>query len=100
MATRATIAIPQITGRDGAMDHGVKLQNGPAASSSCRLLFSGEKGSWYLARDLTGVYVAFIPDLSNGKEVRRMNVVDVLVAGGPERDELLRLIGTLVDQVN
>ena len=37
-------------------------------------------------------------DVSTGKEVRRLEVVDVLVAGGPERDELLRLIGTLVDQ--
>ena len=98
MALKATIDIPQSTGRDGAMDHVVKLQNGAAATSSCRLLFSGEKGSWYLARDLSGVYVAFIPDVSSGKEVRRLAVVDVLVAGGPERDELLRLIGTLVDQ--
>jgi hypothetical protein len=98
MGLKATIEIPQTTGRDGAMDHVVKLQNGAAATSSCRLLFSGEKGSWYLARDLTGVYVAFIPDVLTGKDVRRLDVVDVLVAGGPERDELLRLIGTLVDQ--
>jgi hypothetical protein len=98
MALKATIDIPQGTGRDCAIDHVVKLQNGASASSSCRLLFSGEKGSWYLARDLSGVYVAFIPDLSVGREVRRIDVADVLVAGGPERDELLRLIGTLVDQ--
>ena len=98
MGLKATINIPESTGRDGAMDFVVKRQNGGLSKNSCRHLFSGEKGSWYLAKDMTGVYVAFIPDVSTGKEVRRLNVVDVLVAGGPERDELLRLIGTLVDQ--
>jgi hypothetical protein len=97
MAFKATIDIPQSTGRDGAMDHVVKRQNGGLSKNACRHLYSGEKGSWYLARDLTGVYVAFIPDMSSGKDVRRMDVVDLLVSGGPERDELLRLIGTLVD---
>jgi hypothetical protein len=97
MGLKATINIPQSTGRDGAMDHVVKLQNEGLSKNSCRHLFSGEKGSWYLAKDLTGVYVAFIPDLGSGRDVRRIDVVDVLVAGGPEREELLRLIGTLVD---
>jgi hypothetical protein len=97
MALKATIDIPHSTGRDGAMDHVVKRQNGGLSTNACRHLYSGEKGSWYLARDLTGVYVAFIPDMSSGKDVRRMDVVDLLVSGGPERDELLRLIGTLVD---
>jgi hypothetical protein len=97
MGLKATINIPEGTGRDGAMDHVVKLQNGGLSKNSCRHLFSGEKGSWYLAKDMTGVYVAFIPDLASGRDVRRMDVVDLLVAGGPEREELLRLIGTLVD---
>jgi hypothetical protein len=98
MGLKATINIPESTGRDGAMDHVANRQNGGLSKNSCRHLFSGEKGSWYLAKDLTGVYVAFIPDMSAGRDVRRMNVVDVLVAGGPEREELLRLIGTLVDE--
>jgi len=97
MGLKATINIPQSTGRDGAMDHVVKLQNEGSSKNSCRHLFSGEKGSWYLAKDMTGVSVAFIPDLASGRDVRRIDVVDVLVAGGPERNELLRLIGTLVD---
>jgi hypothetical protein len=97
MDLKATIDIPQRTGRDGGMDHVVKRQNGGLSKNSCRHLFSGEKGSWYLAKDMTGVYIAFIPDMSTGRDVRRMNVVDVLVAGGPEREELLRLIGTLAD---
>jgi hypothetical protein len=97
MSLKATIDIPQGTGRDGAMDHVVKRQNEGLSKNACRHLFSGEKGSWYLARDMTGVYVAFIPDLALGRDVRRMDVVDLLMAGGPEREELLRLIGTLVD---
>jgi hypothetical protein len=97
MGLKATINIPESTGRDGAMDHVVKLQNGGLSKDSCRHLFAGEKGSWYLAKDTTGIYVAFIPDASTGRDVRRMDIVDVLVAGGPEREELLRLIGTLVD---
>lgn len=97
MGVRATINIPESTGRDGAMDHVVKRQNGGLSKNACRHLFSGEKGSWYLAKDMTGVYIAFIPDMVTGRDVRRMKVEDVLVAGGPERTELLRLIGTLVD---
>jgi hypothetical protein len=97
MALKATLDIPLTTGRDGAMDYVAKLQNEGSSPSPCRLLHAGEKGSWYLAKDLTGVYVAHIPDLSTGRDVRRMAVEDVLVAGGPERAELLRLIGTLVD---
>jgi hypothetical protein len=97
MGLRATINIPRTTGRDGAIDHVVKRQNKGMEKNACRHLFSGEKGSWYLAKDVTGVYIAFIPDLSSGRDVRRLKVEDVLVAGGPEREELLRLIGTLVD---
>jgi hypothetical protein len=97
MALKATIGIPHQTGRDGAMDHVARLQENGSQESSCRLLHADGKESWYLARDASGVYVARIPDLSEGKEVRRMDVADVLVAGGSERDELLRLIGTLVD---
>jgi hypothetical protein len=36
--------------------------------------------------------------MSTGASVRRMEIADVLVAGGPERTELLRLIGTLIDE--
>ncbi|MBX9772921.1 MAG: hypothetical protein K2Y71_00805 [Xanthobacteraceae bacterium] len=97
MGPRATINVPESTGRDGAMDHVVKRQNSGRAGAACRHLFSGEKGSWYLAKDVTGVYIVFIPDLATGRDVRRMNIEDVLVAGGPERRELLQLIGTLVD---
>jgi hypothetical protein len=96
MALRATLDVPLCTGRDGAIDHVVKLQDGGSQKGACRLLHAGEKSSWYLANDKSGVYVAYIPDVSTGQDVRRLEIADVLVAGGPERDELLRLIGTLV----
>jgi hypothetical protein len=98
MATKATLQIPESTGRDGAIDHVAKLQDRGSSAGPGRLLHSGVKGDWYLVREPSGISVVHIPDMSTGGSVRRMNVADVLVAGGPERTELLRLIGTLVDE--
>jgi hypothetical protein len=97
MPLKATIDISQATGRDGAIDHVVKIQSGAASNGPGRLLYSGERGDWYLVKDVEGVCVVHVPDLSKGQSPRRMNVADVLLAGGPEREELMRLIGTLVD---
>ena len=98
MSLKATLEIPETTGRDGAIDHVAKMQNHGTARAPGRLLHSGERGDWYLVKDAEGVCVVHIPDLAIGRSVRRIDVADVLVAGGPERSELLRLIGTLVDQ--
>lgn len=97
MATKATLEIPQSTGRDGAIDHVAKLQESGSRIGPGRLLHSGVKGDWYLVREPTGIGVVHIPDMTTGASPRRMEVADVLVAGGPERTELLRLISTLID---
>jgi hypothetical protein len=97
MPLKATLEIPQETGRDGAIDHIARMQNGGKSQGPGRLLHSGEKGDWYLVKDAGGVCVIHIPNLSLGQSPRRMDVVDAL-QGGPARDELLRLIGGLVDQ--
>ncbi len=96
MPLKATLDIPQETGRDGAIDHIAKVQNGGGSHGPGRLLHSGEKGDWYLVKDDEGMCVIHIPNLALGQSPRRMDVVDVL-QGGPARDELLRLIGSLVD---
>jgi hypothetical protein len=98
MAFKATIDIPQTTGRDGAIDHVAKIQDSGGSHGPGRLLHSGERGDWYLVKDEQGVCIIHIPDLSTGRDCRRLDVASVLVAGGPEREELLRLIGTLIDQ--
>jgi hypothetical protein len=97
MATKATLEIPQSTGRDGAIDHVAKFQDSGSRTGPGRLLHSGVKGDWYLVREPTGICVVHIPDMSTGASPRRMEVPDVLVSGGPERTELLRLIGGLID---
>jgi hypothetical protein len=96
MALKATLDIAQETGRDGAMDQFAKMQEGGRSRGPGRLLYSGDKGDWYLVRDDEGVCVIHIPDLSKGQSPRRMDVADAL-RGGPARDELLRLIGGLID---
>jgi hypothetical protein len=98
MAVKATLNIPEPTGRDGAIDHIVKLQDGSSARGPGTVLHSGSRGDWYLVKDEGGVCVIHIPDLAKGQSARRMSVVDVLMAGGPEREELIRLIGTLVKE--
>ena len=100
MDIKATVNVAEFTGRDGAVDHVAKYQEAGAPRAAGRLLHSdsGDRGDWYLTRDAQGVCIIHIPDLSAGKSPRRMDVADVLLCGGPERDELLRLIGTLVDQ--
>ena len=55
---------------------------------------------WLLARDpdTTRVFVRHEPNLPSGGQVADMEVGAFLTAGGsgPEKQELLRLIGTLV----
>jgi hypothetical protein len=55
---------------------------------------------WLLARDpdTTRVFVRHEPNLPSGGRVAEMEVGTFLTAGGsgPEKQELLRLIGTLV----
>ena len=97
MVTKATLEIPQSTGRDGAIDHVAKLQDSGLRTGPGRLIHSGADGDWYLVREPAGICVVHIPDMSTGSSVRRMGIADVLAAGGRERTELLRLIGTLID---
>lgn len=98
MAMKATLQIPESTGRDGAIDHVAKLQDRGSSAGPSRLLHSGVEGDWYLVREPIGISVVHVSDRSTGGSVRRMEIADVLVAGGPERAELLRLIGTLIDE--
>ena len=59
MAVKATLNIPEPTGRDGAIDHIVKLQDGSSARGPCTVLHSGPRGDWYLVKD-EGVYASSI----------------------------------------
>jgi len=104
MATRAMIDSPgDYTGRDGAIDHFLKLQPDAAeyaTKSNGRLLYESANGDkWYLVRDSLGVAVVHSANLPAGGSVERIDVGEFLMQGrdGPERQELMRLIGTLVE---
>lgn len=67
-----------------------------------RQLYASENGDcWSLARDSgTGrVFVRHRPNLSSGGQSSDVDLGNFLVQGGlgPEKQELLRLVGSLVD---
>jgi hypothetical protein len=65
-----------------------------------RKLYSSPNGDrWYLIRDATGeVFVRHEANSASGGTVSHIEVAEFLGTGrGPEHQELLRLIGTLLD---
>jgi hypothetical protein len=55
--------------------------------------------AWYLVNDMTGPSVVYVPDGPAGGLAQRDTIAAFLAAGdGLEQRELLRLIGTLVEQ--
>ena len=68
-----------------------------------RELYSSPNGDrWLLARDVrTGrVFVRHEPNAASGGETAELGIGEFLIRGvyGPEHQELLRLIGTLVER--
>jgi hypothetical protein len=98
MPVKASIDNPQPTGRDGAIDHFIKLREAHEDSLG-RLLYDSPNGDrWYLVRDSQGVGVIHAANAPSGGHAERVAVADFLRAGnGPEQQELMRLIGTLVE---
>ena len=99
MATRATVDHPESTGRDGAIDHMAKFLDGaPAGLQSRRLHTSPSGETWYLVSDMMGPSIVYVPHGQSGTQADRLTIGAFLTAGdGPEQQELLRLIGTLVE---
>jgi hypothetical protein len=65
-----------------------------------RKLYSSPNGDrWYLIRDASGeIFVRHEANLAAGGNVAHIEIGTFLSSGrGPEHQELLRLIGTLVD---
>jgi len=61
---------------------------------------SSSEDRWHLARDPTSerVFVLHEPNLASGGRTSHIEIGPFLTAGhGPEHQELLRLIGTLVE---
>jgi hypothetical protein len=100
---KATIEhVQQSTGRHGAVDLIAKMQEcGPFShSTASRELYCSSNGDrWYLCRDADRVFVLHVPNVSSGGQVENLQIGEFLARGGagPEHQELLRLIGTLVD---
>lgn len=69
---------------------------------SSRVLYASPNGDrWLLVREETGrVFIQHEPNLSSGGRVSEADIGAFLSHGGrgPEHQELLRLIGTLVDR--
>ena len=66
-----------------------------------RKLFESENGDrWYLIREPGGaVFVRHEANLASGGHVAHLEVAAFLASGaGPEQQELLRWIGTLVEE--
>ena len=64
-----------------------------------RLLYSIPGGDrWYLVREDGRVFIKHEPNLASGGMTNHIDIGDFLKGGrGPEHQELLRLIGTLVE---
>jgi hypothetical protein len=68
--------------------------------SKVRKLYSSLNGDrWYLIRDASGeIFVRHEANLASGGHVAHIEIGTFLSSGrGPEHQELLRLIGTLLD---
>jgi hypothetical protein len=68
---------------------------------NARKLYSSPNGdTWYLIRDPSGeVFVRHEANIASGGQVAHLAIGDFLSRGqGPEQRELLRLIGTLVEE--
>jgi hypothetical protein len=67
-----------------------------------RQLYQSSNGDrWYLVRDASGaVFIRHEANAASGANVAHIEIEDFLSAGGhgPEHQELVRLIGTLVDE--
>jgi hypothetical protein len=68
-----------------------------------KLLYRSENGDcWYLVRgpEPERVLIRHEPDAASGAQVAELGIAEFLIRGvyGPEHLELLRLIGTLVDE--
>jgi hypothetical protein len=100
---KATIEqVLQSTGRDGAIDLVAKMHAFGVLthSAAARELYCSSNGDrWYLVRDAVRVSVVHVPNSSSGGQVENLDLRDFLARsdGGPEYQELLRLIGTLVE---
>lgn len=100
---KATIEhVPQNTGREGAVDFVAKMHEVGVFSHSAaaRELYCSSNGDrWYLVRDADRVSVVHVPNVSSGGRTEKLEIREFLARGGdgPEHQELLRLIGTLVE---
>jgi hypothetical protein len=68
--------------------------------TKARKLYSSPNGDrWYLLRDASGeIFVRHEANVESGGNVAHIEIGDFLSSGrGPEHQELLRLIGTLLD---
>ncbi len=66
-----------------------------------RKLYDSPNGDrWYLIRDPSGaVFVRHEANVASGGHIEHLQIGDFLSSGqGPEQQELMRLIGTLVDE--
>jgi hypothetical protein len=68
-------------------------------AASRELYCSSNGDRWYLCRDADRVFVVHVPNVPSGGRVEELEIREFLArgGGGPEHQELLRLIGTLVD---
>lgn len=66
-----------------------------------RTLYSSPNGDrWYLIRDTSGgIFIRHEANVASGGHVAHIDIGTFLSSGsGPEHQELLRLIGTLVEE--
>jgi hypothetical protein len=77
------------------------IRNGRSMTVDRRELYQSSNGDrWFLARSAdTGVFVEHVPNPPSGGRTSRIEIGAFLMRGpqGPEHQELLRLIGTLVE---